>query len=384
MTELGESVAVSLPAQDEPVKAFKAELQKVEFDSTIKVSLKDSTVPTPHWEKGVDVEEASGESKRPAVLVFGKNGGKKKVKITIDVLVCENVSGKAKLTGMVGDLEIQGVIDSLSTGSKTIDAEITEIPDEIKWYKGNFVFGLEIDDLGESRAIGSARLEVFIVVTTPAPYFQSKKGVWAEVLRFLCRGSGPFLIGKKDDAEIAESVVRFCHGRHKLKYDSAGGGASHYGVGGLGGAFKLKQYIKRFYPFANCYDQAGAIQSLCGAVGVELIWVFLQPFGFIKTTNLLGYGACNNPFFAMGGHPRIVGANDPQRTPFGNHAFGSLGGIAGKILDACAGPHAGNETASRYVSASIDSATTLYNLYSGFRAGKQSDMIESSGVTSVV
>jgi hypothetical protein len=384
MTQIGESVAVSLPEKDEPIKAFKAELEEVEFDSTIKVSLNDVTVPTPHWKNGVDVEGESGESKRPAVIVFEKNGGKKKVKITVNILVCENISGKAKLKGRVGDLEIEGEIDALSAGNKIVNAEIKAIPNEIKWYKGDFGFGLEIEDLGGSRAIGSARLEVFLVVKTPAAYFQNKKGVWAEVLRFLCRGAGPRLIGKKDDVEIAESIVRYCHGPHNLKYDSAGGGASHYGLGRLGGAFKLKLYLKRFYPFANCYDQAGAIQSLCGAVGVSVTWIFLEPFGFIKTANLLGYGACNNPFFAMAGKPQIVGTNDPDRTPFGNHAFGSQGGIPGKMLDACAGPHCRNETASEYISASVDSATTLYTLYTGFRAGKKSDMIESAGVTSIL
>jgi hypothetical protein len=131
--------------------------------------------------------------------------------------------------------------------------------------------------------------------------------------------------------------------------------------------------------YANCYDQAGAVESLCGAAGIIVEWIYLDPYGFIKPTNLLGYGMCNNPFFLDPASPtkKMMGINDGGRTSFGNHAFSrwSL-----KILDACAGPHVGTESDSEYVDNSIDDQTTLYRLYSGFRPGKAADMGTCAGV----
>jgi hypothetical protein len=154
-------------------------------------------------------------------------------------------------------------------------------------------------------------------------------------------------------------------------------GAPSYGVSYNGGAFLLDSYLKAALTVVNCYDQAGGIQSLCGAVGVYLTWYYLEPFGYLKTSNLIGVGSCNNPFFKSNGSKALVAAADPKRTGFGNHAFG---GLTDKVLDACAGPHTGTETKAQYVSASVDGTAALYK---GWRPGTAADIATHSGVTSV-
>lgn len=120
------------------------------------------------------------------------------------------------------------------------------------------------------------------------------------------------------------------------------------------------------------------MQALCGAVGVDTTWFYLRPYGFINTTNLVGVGNCNNPFFGSNGSSAVVPADDPKRTAFDNHAFC---GLAGKVLDACACPHIGTETKAQYCTVAIDTTPALYARFSGFRPGTAADIIEPGGIT---
>jgi hypothetical protein len=102
---------------------------------------------------------------------------------------------------------------------------------------------------------------------------------------------------------LVARVARYCHGRHNLRYDTNGGRTS-YVLGprpGGGGTFRLGSYLQRGATRANCYDQAAAVQALCGAVGVSVNWRYLSPFGYINAADLLGIGQCNNPFYSMTG-----------------------------------------------------------------------------------
>jgi hypothetical protein len=93
-------------------------------------------------------------------------------------------------------------------------------------------------------------------------------------------------------------------------------------------------------------------------------------------------GYCNNPFFSSNGTTRIVTRDHERRTLFGNHAFCAL---AGRILDACAGPHTGRETPTQYTAAAIDSGTTLYARYAApyNQPGQAAGIIPGYGVVAV-
>jgi hypothetical protein len=116
-------------------------------------------------------------------------------------------------------------------------------------------------------------------------------------------------------------------------------------------------------------------------LGIKAVWLFLAPFGYMKKTDLIGIGQCNNPFYPMTSTTPVVGANDPRRTGFGNHAFCE---VSSKICDACAGPHAGTETRAQYVDAAIEKTTdtTLYASKGG-RPGTVADIATKGGVSDV-
>lgn len=143
-------------------------------------------------------------------------------------------------------------------------------------------------------------------------------------------------------------------------------GAPAYG--GASGIFHLKRYIDNSLGFVNCYDQTYAVIALSAALGIGVDGLFLEPFGYIRTVNLVGWGRCNNPF--PGRLPTskylVVDPRDPDRSGFGNHMFCEF---SAKIYDACAGPVKGNVDRAGYVSATIDTVTPPGAGPSGTAAG---------------
>lgn len=324
--------------------------------------------------KGLAIADGAG-SKRPGVYLIEGKSGSDTATVKVRITDSKNISGDATLEGHLGGLTMKGTCPT-SAGEHNVTVKISQLPDSIQWYKGDVSWSLIVPDLGSSVSLSNdTRLEVFVVLDTPSAFY-SPPGVWVEALRFLCSNIG--VIGLSDDADVAEHVANFCHSSHGLRYDTIRGAPS-YGCNGSGGTFQLGDYLNAVRTTINCYDQAAAIQALCGAVGVPMSWLYIAPFGYMNSTNLVGIGTCNNPFFDSNGSAAVVPINDPDRTAFGNHAFCELDG---KISDACAGPHRGTENRTQYCSASIDTVTTLYG--PGFRAGTPADISGQAGVSRVV
>ena len=384
MTQLGEGVAIGVVSSSDPnskPKRLKASIVEFTWGGGIKVSegagSGRSTIETPHWKEGLNV--ADGEkSKRPGVLIVGgaKGTGVATAKIRIDENL--NVSGDGALVGRLGMLEFNGSCPT-AAGEHTVQLTIGAPPRALVNVAAETAWGLDVPNMGSSVMVQNRpRLEVFTVLDTPAAYYDPA-GVWIEALRFLF--DKIVVKGQREAEKVASQVTMFCHGKHNAIYDTKEG-RSRFGVGPTGGTFNLGSYIGAAAARVNCYDQAGAIQSLCGAVGVPLSWIFLEPYGFINETNLVGVGYCNNPFFSSSASTRIVPRNDIKRSLFGNHAFCNR---AGKILDACAGPHIGNETPAEYCLKAIDKLTTLYTHYSApyDKPGVFTDMLVCPGVSAV-
>jgi len=357
-------------------KSLKGMVTEVTFKSNIKVSYAKATVPTPHWKLGVDVKDGDG-SKRPAVYLLENKGGSHDLSVKVKITENKNVSGNGKLIGTLGDLEMEGQCP-LSVGEHDVPVKIKKLPASIKWYHDDVSWGLEVADLGQTITLDNpTRLEVFVILDKPAAFYDTV-GVWTEALRFLCEKVS--VVDETTEAGASAKITTYCHGSHGLNYDTSIG-SPVYGCDGTGGTFDLAGYIKKSSgSTVNCYDQAGAIQSLSGALGVKLTWYFLRPFGFIQTTNLVGVGSCNNPFYVSNGTTAVIAVDDPRRTGFGNHAFGGLGG---KVHDACAGPHTGSETKSQYVGVAIDATKALYTWVGDDKPGTDSDITEPRGVTGV-
>lgn len=383
--EIGEPAIVVSGTKLQPPPVLSAEVISVSFSDTLPVSRNKSTVSGSHWELSQrsnlvdDWPDAkllqlplSPYSKRPAVLLIkGASGANHALEVRVRVTKSRNVGTSAVLSGSLGGLHIEGSCPT-AVGEHKVQAQIQNPPLAIAGSRGQMTWSLRVHE-GPTVHLNSTLLEVYFVLAPPTPLYQS--GIWVEVLRVLCGRAG--LEGKKTPSEVATAICRYCHGSHQMKYDTMHGAPAYIDGELANPIFLLTMYLKKRFPRVNCYDQACAIQTLCAAVGTTVQWIYLRPFGFINATNLVGIGPCNNPFFDSNNSPPLVARDDPRRTAFGNHAFCQL---MGHILDACAGPHTGNETAAEYVVSAIDSAATLYTKL-GIGPGTASQMIALGGVS---
>ena len=385
MPEMNEPGGAAATGKDVYLKGGVVE---VTFDGGLDVVKDKAKEKPPHWQLGMKTEDkdyvpkwransqrGSGfYSKRPIVLKVPGAGGKMDVTVKVKITESRNVSGKGKLLAAIGTLRIEGECP-LSAGDHTVKCKIVDMPDEIGWYRGAAVWGLEIPSANMTLALNASYHEVFGILGDPLkPMYAG--GVWVEALRMLCeraRVVGTKLSGKK--AAVIR-ITKYCFADHDLVYDTYGGAPSFYDP--WPATFALERYLKEETSQAtrsNCHDQGNAVHVLAGALGIRVERVRLEPYGYIHPTNLLGWAGygklCNSPFFhentdamyvprfqipGIPGVPMIL-APEYYRTAFGHHVFC---GFDGKIFDACAGPHLGTEDPAQYCSASIDDHPALY------------------------
>lgn len=168
-----------------------------------------------------------------------------------------------------------------------------------------------------------------------------------------------------------DSMVPMADRIHSFRYD-VWHGASFYTAGDHSATFDLDKWLGDYknsgaWNMVNCYDQAALVQ-LAVTLGVpydRVSWMYKAPFGYIVETDLIGWGLTNNPYY--GNIQDNKYSNDlGVMQPFKNHAF-----IAYKnsltdelmALDACAGPHTGDQTIAAYLSSSIDNTNMITTNY---------------------
>ena len=384
--QVGEPISIPPPAAVPTDAELGAALVSITFKSGVKTSRTNVTIEGPHWEEGRDAEiedhwterarvmrlPLEPYSKRVAVYLTGASA---EVQVQVRVTRSRNVGGEARLVGTFQGLAIEGSCPT-RVGEHTVLATIRDPPREIRGYRGKIAWRLLVESPAISVDLDSTLAELYFILDRPSlPY--KRFGVWAEALRFLCGRVG--VAGESDARVVAAKVAAYCHGRHILRYETRKG-LARYGVNSAGGTFGLSAYLARVRPRCNCYDQAGAVQALSGAVGVTLTWLYLKPFGYIRPTSLVGVGMCNNPFFRADRSKRLVDPRSNERRGFGNHAF--VGTLRSKVLDACARPHLGTETVAEYLKDSIDDTPSLYG--GAFRPGAPDDVCVKVGVREVI
>ncbi|KAJ8127719.1 hypothetical protein O1611_g5917 [Lasiodiplodia mahajangana] len=231
---------------------------------------------------------------------------------------------------------------------------------EVPWgLAGNITWRLR--KVGDQRWIGlnSTRLEFYALRhPLPLPFFGNT--VQVELLRKVLL---PQRMWRPSDT-WEKYCCRLAFQDFAFKYDTINGRSSYYkrAINGKEvGEFKLGAYLKGIGKEGrvNCYDQAAALQVFLplSPTIAEVEYMFMRPFGFIHTTVLVGRGACNNPFYGPKEKAKIVLRRSDERTRFGNHAFVRFrrrDDTNHKIVDACCGPHMGDEDLNGYLTESID------------------------------
>lgn len=371
MTEIAESVSVDV-AKEDPEKYLNVKILEVDFIDSFKTANAKKKVVAPHWPSG---KYKFNYSEKPAVMKVG-HASKASIKVKVD---SKGVSGDGVIKGVIKGYIFEGKIP-LSSGDKTVSVTIKKAPDNIQWLKGSILW--DVEGGGLMATAGSTYVELFFVFDDPSKLTFFSDGVWAEVLRFLFEKGKIRGVGKKGEA--VKKVTEYCFTIKNHKYDIKKG-ASNFG--GASKTFELLDYMKPTDDKVNCYDQTYAVIVFSGSLGLAVDGLFMDPFGFLNLTNLVGRGSCNNPFpyqkfnreiarlkTSMTGKIKlslsvpkvekylVVKDADPDRQPFGNHMYCEY---KSKIFDACAGPSVGVEDRVGYVKANIDSITALNAKYSG-------------------
>ncbi|KAI0098792.1 hypothetical protein GGR51DRAFT_537467 [Nemania sp. FL0031] len=238
---------------------------------------------------------------------------------------------------------------------------------DVPWgLAGNIAWRLQNVGNGKWVGLNSTRLEFYALNhTLPAPF--KSNTVPVELLRQVLL---PRQMWTPSDT-WENYCCRLAFQDFTFQYDVMNGAPLYYALGTetladgtkkAKGDFKLGMYLNSVgrRKAVNCYDQASAMQVflLLSPTITAADWMFMEPFGFIHTTVLVGRGACNNPFYKKNGTLPIVRRSVIERTSFRNHAFvhvrrESNSGL--KVVDACCGPHTGTEDLNTYITNSIDS-----------------------------
>jgi len=254
---------------------------------------------------------------------------------------------------------------------------------------GDVVWKLHVLSTRQSIPITSTRLELYgLTKRLPKFYANTVDVGFLRAMILPARHSG-----ETDWIAYVIKIIFESYGGFRFRYDTRYG-ASHFGLSGGGGNFKLRDWVRQSLirnAIVNCYDQAGIFQIGLGlSPHANSTWKFMSPFGYIQQTDLIGVGPCNNPFYEGNGSTALIGNNDTRRTAFGNHVFVAVASTEGHIADACAGPHLVSETVEGYVAAAVQEAgtgpnqTTLYDDAGGwFGPGTTEDVEDCIGITSI-
>ncbi len=158
---------------------------------------------------------------------------------------------------------------------------------------------------------------------------------------------------------IIQSVVNYCFFRNPPFYDIKERKhrfiiLSDYDNITLYLSYYLKS-IDNNEKTCNCIDQAAILQCFLNCIGIaDVKFSKLSPFGFMKKSNLTGWGECNNPKKEDGREFNpVVDADNPNRYPFNFHTF-CYSEEFNWVLDSCIGPHTGGENKKKYIYNSID------------------------------
>jgi len=233
----------------------------------------------------------------------------------------------------------------------------------------------ELSKIGAAEPLGAVPLpmELYFLPADPGRFFP--KGVPVESLRQTARSLGVRADGfstfadtwsgtrseRRDHWQVIEHVVASGFGHTPPNYDVWHGRTFYTDYLDFN---HVTLYYRRYLAaqqdpnsICNCYDKAAVLQHELSAIGVtDVKFAYIVPFGYLRKTDLIGRGACNNPFYGDDVANKIVPTDAPDRTAFGNHAFCYIEGTQ-TVADACSGPHTGTESPGSYVDVATDDQT---------------------------
>lgn len=327
----------------------------------------------------------------PRAFTFGSEDG---FTITVRVQITAGVTWSDCSLIVQNDSNPKGVVVNSSQGQLVSDSVVDfpfvfNRPKPTGWTTTESTMAWSVDQEVQfllATAVGtdplpnaqSIPIEAYGIYKILPAYF-TNDGIPLDFLRLFIPTS--LTTGLTTELQWIEWVANVCHGRqdpkgtpgelrpdstqHWLRYQVWYGAPSFINEGG--GEFNLDEWLDAYTRFqdnkqwlttVNCFDQAAIVETALslGMHNGRLAWEIRRPFGYIDA-DLVGWGKCNNPFFETDLSIKYLDNKmDDRRTPFRSHVFISISPTSAEyyrpnavIVDACAGPVAGNLTYDDYM-----------------------------------
>jgi hypothetical protein len=246
-------------------------------------------------------------------------------------------------------------------GSETVQVECQINPGTFAYSENESIEWQLNDSVTSPKKVGSSQFDLFWIDLGHVPESLLRKGTSVELLKVQksCNDKLElFDFAPNPLVNNVPAIVQSVFNNTPPRYDIWRGANYFTTINGWNNiTLHYNAYLNAHNnlpnSILNCYDAAAVLQHYLQYNRYASSYCFMSPFGYLRQSNLIGRGQCNNPFYGGSGGPAIINRQYNTRTAFGNHAFLHLTSNSA-IVDACAGPHTGTEYAAAYVANATD------------------------------
>ncbi|PIA88449.1 hypothetical protein CB0940_07426 [Cercospora beticola] len=253
------------------------------------------------------------------------------------------------------------------------------------------------DDSGIELSSSTFEIEIYVLHANLPPYY-TRDGIPLDLLRF--NAFIPKWLSPQQDSDRdpdrpldtddwAACVIKALFRDRRLTYNASGGGGKYISEGSLMMELFLSDLTGLSYRpddrtkyAVNCYDLARLAESIIplGTGYGTVKPVFLEPYGWMKTTRLIGDRLeTNNPFYTQprwrksDGTVRLIcdqkDTEEGRRSAFANHMFLTIDKSGGTYaLDSTCGPVTGEMRVIDYPNRCIAQDPYIHDIYKGTRS----------------
>lgn len=314
-----------------------------------------TTVTVPEYQPGFGINDPAAYIKTTAVSIKASFSVQPNSVSSLQII---GISTDAN--GSLGSTIARTVTFDAAGNSPEVEILVSGYTPDAAWKSDDYWMWSIVDGGTVLPCASSGPHRIYTIMDVPqAPWNQlvgNTQNPWQSALDFAIDPSGCNMQGATTVEAAVAKAGTFLFNSFGLTYDINWGSSSYHSMAMA--TFSLTAYLTQANGnIVNCYDQAGAISTFAALIGGVSMYRYMDPFGYLPITNLIGVGLTNNPFYITKPPPYndlIEDLDELNRSRFGNHAFMKMSNV---IYDACGGPHLGTENEPTYVDNAVDRST---------------------------
>lgn len=296
------------------------------------------------------------------------------IKIKVKFCIEDNKKTKYTIQGFAGknnrilsDTDSQVVKFNNGKSDEIIFTLSSSLPNNILHSYESIIWKITKCGTGE---VETKDIEVYTVFNSPSVSNQnpwkldcnSEQTPWSDALELLFSKNGANINNTSSEEEALKLITAYFFEKHGAYYDTHEYFLNQY-CHAWENKFNLSKYLWQISEEekVSCHTQAGIVYIMSKLLGINPDVIYFCKWGYINTTNLVGVGPCNNPFYqpVTCDNPKrpgvpVTDTNNIHRSLFGSHVLISYND---KIYDATLGPALGTQSLEEYLKTMIDIST---------------------------